>query len=66
MLDMVHKNCEGKEEWHSSMNHGNEFSATTLGTSAMTMFYDELCLALKGTSLAPFIKEWIQCRFASR
>ena len=64
MLDMVHKNCEeGKESWGHSRSVP---SGEILGESAMSMFFDELCLALKGKSIAPFIKDWIQRQFASR
>ena len=66
MLNMVHKNCETKEGLHSYMNQDGGYSAPIAGTSAMSIFFDELSLALKGKSLAPFIREWIQGCFAAR
>ena len=65
MLDMVHKNCEGNENWGYLRSNASGGGAI-LGESAMSLFFDELCLALKGKSIAPFIKDWIQSHFASR
>ena len=66
MLDMVLKSCEGKDDWCTSSMYGNVSQCVMLGSSAMSILFDELCLAVKGKSIAPFIKDWIQGRFASR
>ena len=62
MLDLVHKSCsvvssKRMQQWAAS-------DAYQAGASSMSIFFDELCLAIRGRSLPESVKAWILDRFA--
>ena len=63
MLELVHKSCAVNsskrtiQRWELSDIH-------QAGSSAMSIFFGELCLSIQARSLSQYVKQWILDRFA--